>query len=214
MILASGFASCDYFGQKIIPDEGVSNIIEIDSFTTIVAGSFVSAPKKEITEVEIVPISDQTYTGKAIKPKVTAKQDGRKLTEGKDYQITYQNNKNIGKATVILTGKGDYTGEIMADFHIVPKTVTLSALKSIKSNQLTVKWKKGSGITGYEIQYSLKKNFKNAEAITIDKAKTTSVTIPELKSRKKYYVRIRAYKTVNGENYYSEWSKAMNQKVK
>ena len=88
------------------------------------------------------------------------------------------------------------------------------SLKSAKSRQLTVKWKKGSSITGYEIQYSLKKNFKNAETITVDKAKTTSLTIPDLKSKKKYYVRIRAYRTVDGENYYSEWSKAMNLKVK
>ena len=48
----------------------------------------------------------------------------------------------------------------------------------------------------------------------MDKAKTTSLTIPDLKSKKKYYVRIRAYRTVDGENYYSEWSKAMNLKVK
>ena len=167
-----------------------------------------------IADTTISSIPKQIYTGKAIKTEIKVSYGDKTLTAGTDYSITYKDNKKPGKATVILTGKGDYTGEMEVSFRILPKMISLVSLKSGKSKQLTVKWKKGSNITGYEIQYSLKKNFKNAETITVDKAKTTSLTIPDLKSKKKYYVRIRAYRTVDGENYYSEWSKAMNLKVK
>lgn len=82
------------------------------------------------------------------------------------------------------------------------------AKKSVK-----VKWVK-STCDGYEIQYSVKSNLKKAKTKTITKGKTTSATISKLKSGKKYYVRIRAYKIVNGKKYYSKWSKIKSTTVK
>ena len=73
-------------------------------------------------------------------------------------------------------------------------------------------WKKGTKITGYQIQYSTSKKFedKKTEAKTITSSKTTSKTISKLKAKKKYYVRVRTYKTVkvDGKNVkvYSSWS--------
>lgn len=166
----------------------------------------------DLSDAEIT-VKDPVYTGKKLSPEVSVILQGKTLTAGDDYSIICKD-KAIGSATLMVEGKGAYTGSVNVSFTVRPKSVSLVSVKSGKSKQLIVRWKKGSGITGYEIQYSLKKNFKNAEMVTVDKAKTTSVTIPDLKSKKKYYVRIRAYKTVNGENYYSEWSRAMNQKVK
>ena len=67
---------------------------------------------------------------------------------------------------------------------------------------------------GYKIQYSLKKNFKKAKTKTVKKVSTISLTIKNLKSNKKYYVRIRAYKVVKGKTYQSAWSKPKSKKTK
>lgn len=80
---------------------------------------------------------------------------------------------------------------------------------SAKDNGFTVKWKKKTKITGYQIQYSTSSKFsmKNTKTVKIKKAKTVSKKITKLKVAKKYYVRIRTYKIVNKKTYYSNWSK-------
>ncbi len=85
---------------------------------------------------------------------------------------------------------------------------------------MIVKWKRQSKqVTGYQVQYSINKKFKKGvKTSTIKKYKTTSKTISKLKSKKKYYVRVRTYKTVkiNGKStkLYSGWSKTKAVKVK
>ena len=79
---------------------------------------------------------------------------------------------------------------------------------SAKDNGFKIKWKKKSGITGYQIQYSTNSKFKKGnKSIKIKNAKTISKKITKLKAAKKYYVRIRTYKIVNKKTYYSSWSK-------
>ena len=86
-------------------------------------------------------------------------------------------------------------------------TVGISSL-SVKKNTVTVKWKKKSKIMGYQIQYSTDSKFKkNKKSIKIKKAKTTSKKISNLKESKKYYFRIRTYKSSNKKTRYSKWSK-------
>ena len=88
--------------------------------------------------------------------------------------------------------------------------VTLSSVKSKKSKQISVKWKKNTKVSGYQIQYSTSKKFtkKTTKTVTVKSHKTTSYTIKKLKAKKKYYVRIRGYKTYKGKKYYSSYSKA------
>ena len=96
------------------------------------------------------------------------------------------------------------------------KKSSISSLSAGKKS-LTVKWKKvtAKGIKGYEIQYSTDKSFeKNVKTVTVNKTRTTSKTIKKLKSKKKYYVRIRTYSKKNGEKVYSNWSKVKGIKVK
>ena len=80
---------------------------------------------------------------------------------------------------------------------------------SAKDNGFTVKWKKKTKITGYQIQYSTSSKFskKSTKTVKIKKAKTTSKKITDLKSSKKHYVRIRTYKLVKKKKSYSSWSK-------
>ncbi len=91
----------------------------------------------------------------------------------------------------------------------------MSATKVLaKDNALKNTWSKKSGISGYEIQYSLKKNFKKSKTIKIRKNSATSKTIKNLKNKKKYYVRIRTYRKVAGKIYRSAWSKRRSIKTK
>ena len=92
-------------------------------------------------------------------------------------------------------------------------TVGISSL-SVKENTVTVKWKNKSKIMGYQIQYSTDSKFKkNKKSIKIKKAKTTSKKISNLKESKKYYFRIRTYKSSNKKTRYSKWSKVKSIKT-
>lgn len=89
----------------------------------------------------------------------------------------------------------------------IPST-SISSIK-VKNEAITIKWKKKSGITGYQIQYSTNSKFnkKNSKTIKIKQAKKISKKITGLKSSKKYYVRVRTYKVVKKKISYSSWSK-------
>ena len=95
-----------------------------------------------------------------------------------------------------------------------PKSASIKKVKGAKK-AILVTWKKVSGVSGYEIQLATNKKFKkNKKTVTIKKQKTTKTTVKKLKAKKKYYVRIRTYKTVNGKKVYSSWSKVKSVKTK
>lgn len=101
---------------------------------------------------------------------------------------------------------------------IKPKGTSLTSVKAGKK-KMTVKWKKQENqTTGYQVQYAMNSKFTSAKTKTVSKNSTTSVTISKLTAKKKYYVRIRTYKTanVNGTStkLYSGWSKAKTVKIK
>lgn len=97
---------------------------------------------------------------------------------------------------------------------VKPKKTSIKKLSKGKK-KFTVTWAKVSGVKGYQIQYSSNKTFKkNNKSVTVTKQKTTKATVKKLKSKKKYYVRVRTYKTVNGKKIYSSWSKVKSVKTK
>lgn len=99
---------------------------------------------------------------------------------------------------------------------VKPSKVTLSSVKSKKKKQAAVVWKKLSSkqkISGYQVSYSLKKNFKGAKNVNA-KLRAKSAVIKKLKSKKQYYVRVRAYTKVGTTKLYGAWSKAKKVKVK
>lgn len=95
-------------------------------------------------------------------------------------------------------------------------TVAKPSMKKVtaKSKAVTAKWTKKSGVTGYEVQVALKKNFKTGLKKTTVKSTKVSTTFKKLKGRKKYYVRVRAYKVVEGKKFYSGWSTVKSVKTK
>ena len=185
---------CSVCGEIFVPQEVIPKLISLK-------------------QCSVSGIVDAVYTGKAIQPAPVVKYGGRKLSKGVDYTVAYKNNKAVGKATVTIKGIGKYAESVNKTFIISPKAVALSALSAGKG-QLTVKWKKGKDITGYEVQYSLKKSFASPGTVVIKKAGTVKTVLKKLTTGKTYFVRIRAYKDVKGKKYYSAWSKAKSAKVK
>ena len=82
-----------------------------------------------IDDCNVSKIQSQTYTGKALQPVVTVKDGDKILSEGIDYTVTYEDNVNVGTASVTITGKGNYTGTITKTFKINPKKVNPTSIK-------------------------------------------------------------------------------------
>lgn len=153
-----------------------------------------------------VTIADAVWTGKQIKP--------TKFTyNGKAYSISanaasvkYGKNKDIGKGTITLTGKGDFTGTKTITFKIVPKKSSVSKI-AVAKKQMKVTWKKVTAaqkITKYEVRFRVKGAAKwKTKAYA---ASASSATIKSLTKGKVYQVQVRSYKTVSGKKYYSAWS--------
>lgn len=155
------------------------------------------------------------YDGKVKKPSYKVKTSSGKIVTASNYSVSYQKGrKNVGTYTVTFKFKGNYTGTVKKTFKIVPKATGISKVTA-KSKGFAVKWKKQTAqVTGYQIQYSTSAKFKNAKTLTVKNNKTVAKTVGKLKANKKYYVRIRTYKTVNKKNYYSAWSKSKSVKTK
>lgn len=174
-----------------------------------------------IPKISSVKLSNSTFTynGKTIKPSVIIKDSKGKKINNSNYTVAYSKGlKNVGNYKVTIKFKGNYSGTVNKTFTIIPKSTTLTKLSSSKK-KVTVKWKKQvSQTNGYQLQYSLNSNFKSAKLLNVTNNKATSKSISNLKSKKKYYVRIRTYKNVkvNGKStkLYSTWSKSLNVKVK
>ena len=156
-----------------------------------------------------------TYNGKVQRPGVVVKdRTGKALKGGVDYNVSYPKGmKNVGKYTVKVTFKENYKGSKSLTYSINPKGTGVSKVTAAKKG-FTVTWKKQkTQTTGYQVQYSTDKNFKkNNNTVTISKNSTTSKSVGKLKAKKKYYVRVRTYKTVKfggkSVKLYSGWSKA------
>ena len=116
-----------------------------------------------------------------------------------------EENKNVPNNEVIKDK--DETGNEVEENVSVPKEVTIQTVKRTASKKAKITWKKlNEGEIFYEVQYSLSKKFKKKDTVT-KTLKRTTITISKLNKNKKYYVRVRAYKVVNGKKVYGSYSK-------
>ncbi|WP_294449425.1 leucine-rich repeat protein [uncultured Ruminococcus sp.] len=167
----------------------------------------ITTAKTNFKKAKISGIKTKSYTGKAIKQSIKVTYNGKVLKNGKNYTISYLNNKKVGTAKVTIKGKGTYGGVITKTFKINPAKQKIKSLKA-KSKGFTVNWAQKDSGTGYEIQYSTNSSFKGATKKTVKNKKTSKATYSKLKAKKKYYVRVRTYTDVNGTRYYGSWSAA------
>ncbi len=161
------------------------------------------------------------YNGEVRTPEVKKVTDGTSEFDPSMYTVEMPDGrKDVGKYTVIVKMNGNYSGEGDATFKINPKGTSISGLTT-SSKAITVKWKKQatkmskSRITGYQVQVARNSKFTTGKkTLTVKGYSITSKRITKLTSKKKYYVRIRTYRTVSGVKYYSKWSKVKTITVK
>ncbi|MFT3950775.1 MAG: cellulase family glycosylhydrolase [Oscillospiraceae bacterium] len=153
--------------------------------------------------------TNYTDSGAAKKPAVTVKNGATALKSGTDYTVTYKNNTAVGKATVTITGKGNYAGTITKTFKINPKSTAVTLTAGTK--KATVKYTKVAGVTGYEIYRATSKTGTYTRVKTTT---ATSFTNTGLTKGKTYYYKVRTYKTASGAKFYSAYSAVKSVKVK
>ena len=272
----------------------VSGVMALEQDDDVNVGDDSTSEQEDAIDISDATItlskSTYTYSGKACKPTVSVTLDDIVLSK-EDYKIAYKNNTNAGKATVTVTGLGNYTGTVSKKFTIkkaantivqenvctsystkaqtvqlvkkakyekaaltyfssdsdikisssgkvtipkkwsgkvtitikskattnyaaatlkikilVPTNTTLSSVKKASATSIKVTWKKSSVATGYQVQYATDSEFSNKKTVTITKQTTLNKTIKSLKKGKTYYVRVRAYKTLDGTKYFGKWS--------
>ena len=164
-----------------------------------------SATKRSVGKAS-VKVSDQVWTGKALKPAVTVKDGNVTLKKGRDYTVSYSANKGIGTAKVTVTGKGSYTGKITKTFKINPQGQSISAKGDKSGKKIAVTLAKHSSNSGYQVSYADNSGFKNSKSLWLSGNSKNKGTIKGLKSKKTYYVKARDYKTIGKTKVYGKWS--------
>ncbi len=141
--------------------------------------------------------------GKSVKLQVTS--DETSFT----FKADYSDESSSGGAGM---GSGDSRVQAVP----VPALKKVAGLKlKAKKKAIKLSWKKGGAdISGYQIRYSKSKKMKRAKIIKLTRAAAKSKTIKKLVKKKRYYVQIRSYKTLNGKTYYSAWSSTKSAKAK
>lgn len=95
--------------------------------------------KKSIEGVRVDPISDKTYSGKAIKPNPFVTLNGAAFSNGDEYTVSYKNNTNAGNAKLIIKGKGNYTGTKTVSFKIKKVSIAKCSIGKVKAQKYTGK---------------------------------------------------------------------------
>ena len=131
------------------------------------------------------------------------------------YTITYPKvSRFVGTYPVTVKFKGNYSGAFTLKYVIVPAKIKIKKVKAGK-NAFRASWKKATAqTTGYQVAYSLNKKFKKCKYKKVKGVRKTAVKVGKLKAKKKYYVKVRAYKLVKGKAYYSAWSAVKAVRIK
>ena len=116
------------------------------------------SPKSISSASVSLSIATYSFDGKFKTPSVTVKLGSTALRKGIDYVVSYRNNKNVGKATVVITGKGLYAGTITRTFVINPAKQEIQKLTA-KSKGFYIDYAAKGHATGYEIQYATNSSF-------------------------------------------------------
>lgn len=161
----------------------------------------------------LLTTTSYTYDGGAKTPGVVVTDMKGAVINSSTYKVTYEaDTKSAGKHGVKVNFKGKYSGSTTRYYQIKPRGTSITKL-SRASKAFTVKVKKqpAATATGYQVQYSVYRNFKGAKIRTFN---GTSRKITKLKKKKYYYVRVRTYKKAGTGNLYSSWSSVRKIKTK
>ncbi len=121
--------------------------------------------------------------------------------------------KELGEANQKTQAANKEVEKLQAKLDVRTKNINLKSVKSKKAKQVTIRWAKAKNVDGYVVEYSTKANLKSAKKKKV-KASATSLTVKNLKKGKKYYVRVRGYKVIDGQKVYTQYSAKKAVKIK
>ena len=183
-------------------------ILAVSSFAALAVEVYAS--KYEITSVTLSK-TVCVYSGKVPKPGVVVKNSQNQIVAQKgNYTLKYPENANVGKRYVLVTFKGKYRNNkpVKKWFKVIPQRTKIKAIYP-RPRGFAVEWAAvKKQVTGYQIQYSLDKRFskKTRKTVTVTDKTRKVKAVSGLAKKKKYFVRLRTYKSVKGKRYYSYWS--------
>lgn len=168
--------------------------------------------KKSVKSVTCKYKKVKAFKNKNVTAGLVLKNGDVKMKKNRDYTVQYKNNKEIGRAKIIICGKGNYKGKRTLRFSIVPSKPKIKQAKRKKTSfklTLSSKWK----VTGYQVFVSTKRSFSKS---TTQKYITTGnrFGVYALKKKTTYYVRVKAYQTKKGKSYLSAYSGVKKIKIK
>lgn len=175
-----------------------------------------------------ITVPECTYNGKAQTPNPTVtRKDGANdliLANTQDYTVKYEDNKNVGKGTAVVTGAGKYHGTQSVKFNIVPSAVrnlrgdnklsteTEAYAGAVRNMELAWDAPTENSLDGYVIWYGKDEKFKDYTEEILDKTEP-KYSGDSLERATTYYAKVRAYKEVDGEKLLGEWSKVLTVKT-
>ncbi len=177
--------------------------------TPTCATASIKASWSKVTGASGYKVELLNSKGKVAKTATTTKTSYtfKKLSKVTTYKVRVTAYKTIDSKKVYSKASTTITTST------APAKVTLSKATA-GSKQATVAWKTVSGASGYEVMYSTSSKFKSTRTATVKKGSSKKTTIKKLTKGKKYYFKVRAYKTVDGKKVYGAWSAVKNVKVK
>lgn len=174
-----------------------------------------SEKTEQIPIIKSISLSKTSYVynGKTIKPAVTIKDGAGNIISKSYYTVAYSGNVKPGQASVKITFKGLYEGNMTKKFMIKPAKIKISKAVNQKGRKIKLTWKKVKGVSGYEICYAKNKTFKKGKKVVTAKSSAKTKVISKLGKNQIYYIRIRAYKKISGKKVYGVWSSKKSVKI-
>lgn len=153
----------------------------------------------------------RSYTGRWVKPNVTLKVGKVKLKKNRDYTLVYRNNLQIGKASVVIRGMGNFTGKKTITFKIVPQTPKIQKLKKNKKS-FVITYSSGKMVHGYQMEVSTASSFaaKKTQKYILNGNRFEAFGL----KKGTYYIRVKAYYSKKGKRYESGYTSKRKIKIK